>query len=210
MCHKEGITTLTAFLPALFSLLTSLFLSLILFLFLLLSLFYASPSLAHPSLQFEHVLEPKVNLNQVVLPPGHLNSLLSQCSAYDAFRKYRVQKGLVRTRSALWCLLYDTLTNSLALSLSLCSLALSLCTFLSLSLTLYLYLSLYPLSFSISFSHPLFHTHSLPPSLPLYLPLTFSTFFLLFWRYCYFVFFFFWRPLLLKFSLYLGGNLSIW
>jgi len=37
--------------------------------------------------------EPKVNLSQVVLPKGHLQSLLSQCLAYDEFRKFRVEKG---------------------------------------------------------------------------------------------------------------------
>jgi putative ribosome biogenesis GTPase RsgA len=30
----------------------------------------------------------------VVLPPGQIDSLLEQCKAYDAFRKYRVQHGL--------------------------------------------------------------------------------------------------------------------
>lgn len=38
--------------------------------------------------------EPKVNLSQVVLPSGHLDSLLSQCQAYDAFTKYRESAGL--------------------------------------------------------------------------------------------------------------------
>lgn len=37
--------------------------------------------------------EPKVNLSQVVLPQGHLQSLLSQCLAYDEFRKFRTEKG---------------------------------------------------------------------------------------------------------------------
>ena len=41
--------------------------------------------------------EPKVNLSQVVLPIGHLDALLAQCSSYDAFRKYRTHAGLVRT-----------------------------------------------------------------------------------------------------------------
>jgi hypothetical protein len=38
--------------------------------------------------------EPQVNLSQVVLPTGHLDALLAQCTAYDAFRKYRSQAGL--------------------------------------------------------------------------------------------------------------------
>ena len=38
--------------------------------------------------------EPKVNLAQVVLPPGHLQSLLSQCLAYESFRSYRSKNGL--------------------------------------------------------------------------------------------------------------------
>ena len=60
--------------------------------------FYPSfiPPLPHTHTLFLP-LEPKVNLSQVVLPVGHLESLLTQCSAYDAFRKYRVQKGLVST-----------------------------------------------------------------------------------------------------------------
>ena len=36
----------------------------------------------------------QVSLSQVVLPAGHLNSLLEQCQAYDAFRAYRKRKGL--------------------------------------------------------------------------------------------------------------------
>ena len=42
-------------------------------------------------------LEPKVNLSQVVLPTGHLDALLAQCTSYDLFRKYRTQAGLVST-----------------------------------------------------------------------------------------------------------------
>lgn len=38
--------------------------------------------------------EPKVSLQQVVLPVGQIDSLLEQCKAYDAFRRYRVDKGL--------------------------------------------------------------------------------------------------------------------
>ena len=33
--------------------------------------------------------EPKVDLRQVVLPEGHLDALLAQCTAYDAFCQYR-------------------------------------------------------------------------------------------------------------------------
>ena len=43
--------------------------------------------------------EPKVNLCQVVLPQGHLQSLLSQCMSYDAFRGYRLKCGLDKTMS---------------------------------------------------------------------------------------------------------------
>lgn len=43
--------------------------------------------------------EPKVNLSQVVLPEGHLRSLLSQCLSYDAFREYRRISGLDNTIS---------------------------------------------------------------------------------------------------------------
>ena len=42
---------------------------------------------------------PKVNLSQVVLPEGHLKSLLSQCLNYDAFREYRRKSGLDDTMS---------------------------------------------------------------------------------------------------------------
>jgi hypothetical protein len=48
-------------------------------------------------LLFPPLAEPKVNLSQVVLPTGHLDALLAQCSSYDAFRKYRTHAGLVRT-----------------------------------------------------------------------------------------------------------------
>jgi hypothetical protein len=38
--------------------------------------------------------EPAVNLSQVVLPPGHLDALLSHCMAYETFREYRLTSGL--------------------------------------------------------------------------------------------------------------------
>lgn len=37
--------------------------------------------------------EPNVNLCQVVLPAGHLQSLLSQCLSYDEFLRFRLDKG---------------------------------------------------------------------------------------------------------------------
>lgn len=38
--------------------------------------------------------EPKVNLSQVVLPPGYIEMLMNQCLCYDAFKKYRTDTGL--------------------------------------------------------------------------------------------------------------------
>ena len=43
--------------------------------------------------------EPKVNLTQVVLPKGHLDTLLKQCACYEAFRQYRTDSGLQETLS---------------------------------------------------------------------------------------------------------------
>jgi hypothetical protein len=37
--------------------------------------------------------EPKVGLSQVVLPRGHIESLLSQCLAYEEFVRFRAEKG---------------------------------------------------------------------------------------------------------------------
>jgi hypothetical protein len=33
---------------------------------------------------------PTVNLSQVVLPEGYVEAILSQCSSYDEFQKYRI------------------------------------------------------------------------------------------------------------------------
>lgn len=41
--------------------------------------------------------EPVVDLAQVVLPSGYMDSLLSQCAAYDSFRQFRVTAGLGKT-----------------------------------------------------------------------------------------------------------------
>lgn len=38
--------------------------------------------------------EPKVRLDQVVLPSGQIDRLLEQCRAYDAFREYRLTQKL--------------------------------------------------------------------------------------------------------------------
>ena len=38
--------------------------------------------------------EPKVELSQVVLPEGQIDTILEQCRAYDTFRKYRNDRGL--------------------------------------------------------------------------------------------------------------------
>ncbi len=40
---------------------------------------------------------PQVDLNQVVLPEGHIESVLSHCRAYDAFIKYiRLSKSSLK------------------------------------------------------------------------------------------------------------------
>ena len=42
---------------------------------------------SQPTLSFSY--PPQVDLRQVVLPEGHLDALLAQCTAYDAFCQYR-------------------------------------------------------------------------------------------------------------------------
>ena len=44
--------------------------------------------------------EPTVDLRQVVLPAGHLDALVQQCRAYDAFCRFR-QAGLYGLKERL-------------------------------------------------------------------------------------------------------------
>lgn len=43
--------------------------------------------------------EPQVNLSQVVLPEGYIDTILSQCSAYDEFQQYKTKVGLSKSLS---------------------------------------------------------------------------------------------------------------